>query len=88
MEEIHQRLAEQLYQTNENLALDEARTWVELLWEDFETTQAKAGRDYKGKQLTEQIVTQWIANYGSWLHEFVARNPKYKELLNQKGYLQ
>ncbi|MFC7320245.1 YfhJ family protein [Halobacillus campisalis] len=87
MDGIHQRLAEQLYEKNERLTIDEARTWVELLWEDFEATRAKAGRKYQGKQVTEQIVTQWINHYGPNLHEFIATNPKFKELLKRKGYL-
>ncbi|MFD2925173.1 YfhJ family protein [Halobacillus naozhouensis] len=87
MEDNFQRLAEYLYEKNGHLTIDEARTWVELLWEDFETTQAKAGRQYKGKQMTEQIVVRWIENYGPKLHEFIATNPKYKELLRKKGHL-
>ncbi|MFD2442425.1 YfhJ family protein [Bacillus sp. CGMCC 1.16607] len=60
----------------------QARTWVELLWEDFESTHAKAGREYLGPEMTEKIVRQWIQYYGEKLHEFVANNPKYKHLLN------
>ncbi|ELK48815.1 hypothetical protein D479_00920 [Halobacillus sp. BAB-2008] len=86
MNEIYQRLAERLYEKNEHLTIDEATTWVELLWEDFETTRAKAGHDYQGKQVTEQIVLRWIDNYGPRLHEFVATNPKYKQMLERKGY--
>ncbi|GGF23186.1 hypothetical protein GCM10010954_22460 [Halobacillus andaensis] len=86
MEEVHQQLAERLYEKNGRLTIDEARTWVELLWEDFESTRAKAGYDYKGKQVTEQIVIQWIENYGPKLHDFIATNPKYKEMLKKKGY--
>ncbi|REJ08592.1 YfhJ family protein [Halobacillus trueperi] len=87
MNEIYQRLAEKLYEKNPELTIDEARTWVELLWEDFESTRAKAGHDYQGKQVTEQIVVQWIHHYGPKLHEFVATNPKYKNMLEKKGYL-
>ncbi|MCP3028847.1 YfhJ family protein [Halobacillus sp. A5] len=86
MQDIHQRLAEKLYEKNNYLTIDEARTWIELLWEDFESTRAKAGYDYKGKQVTEQIVTQWINYYGPNLHEFKASNPKYKDWLKKKGY--
>lgn len=85
MDTMHQRLADLLYEKNGNLTIEEARTWVELLWEDFETTQAKAGREYHGKQMTEQIVLQWIEHYGPKLHDFVTANPKYKELLKKKG---
>ncbi|WP_101846429.1 YfhJ family protein [Halobacillus sp. Marseille-P3879] len=86
MQEIHQRLAEKLYEKNECLTIDEARTWIELLWEDFESTRAKAGYDYKGKQMTEQIVNKWIEFYGPRLHEFAAANSKYKGLLHKSGH--
>ena len=35
--------------------LTQARAWVELLWEDFQTTYAKSGR-YQGDEMTEQVV--------------------------------
>lgn len=82
MDKIFERLAKQLKQKNEWLTIDEARTWVELLWEDFESTRAKAGRQYQGKAVTERIVTQWIHNYGPRLHEFASQNPKFKKLLH------
>lgn len=82
MEEIFQKLTERLLQKNSRLSVARARTWVELLWEDFETTYAKAGHDYRGKELTEKMVTQLIDSYGTNLHEFAARNPKYKHLLD------
>ncbi|RWZ51308.1 hypothetical protein EQV77_17225 [Halobacillus fulvus] len=88
MEEQYQRLAERLYEKNGHLTIDEARTWVELLWEDFESTRAKAGREYQGKQLTEQIVVQWIEQYGPKLHDFIATNPKFKDMLDKKGPIQ
>lgn len=77
-----QELAELLQQSNENLSEEKARTWIELLWSDFESTYARAGYSYKGEEMTEKMVRQWIGSYGSTLHEFVARNPKYKDLLN------
>ena len=82
MNDYHERLARLLLEKNEQLSYNQARTWVELMWEDFETTAAKAGRDYLGSEMTERIVRQWIENYGNRLHEFVARNPKYKHFLN------
>lgn len=69
MEEIFQRMAKELQNLNSQLSDLEARTWVELLWEDFEATRAKAGREYKGKEMTERIVRQWIRNDGPMLHE-------------------
>jgi hypothetical protein len=72
-----------LMDKNSMLSYEQARTWVELLWDDFETSYAKAGREYKGREMAERIVTQWIQNYGDNLHEFVATNPKYKKYLIQ-----
>lgn len=85
MEELFEKLTERLLDANSHLSAARARTWVELLWEDFEATYAKAGYDYKGKEATEKVVTQWIDNYGPKLHEFVARNPKYKHLMDDSG---
>ncbi|WP_243291560.1 YfhJ family protein [Bacillus sp. FJAT-47783] len=85
MEQYFERLTNELIAKNPNLSHNKARTWVELLWEDFETTYAKAGKTYRGKQMTEQIVHQWIINYGDKLHEFVARNPKYERFLNESS---
>ncbi|OMP68148.1 YfhJ family protein [Domibacillus epiphyticus] len=82
MEETFQKLTERLLATNSHLSVARARTWVELLWEDFETTYAKAGYEYKGKEATEKIVAKWIDQYGRHLHEFAARNKKYKHLLD------
>lgn len=83
MNDYHEKLAKLLLGKNDQLSYHQARTWVELLWEDFETTYAKAGREYQGSEMTERIVKQWIENYGEKLHEFAATNPKYKDFLNQ-----
>lgn len=85
MEQYFEQLTNELIAKNPNLSPKKARTWVELLWEDFETTYAKAGKTYRGKQMTEQIVRQWIMNYGDKLHEFIARNPKYERFLNENN---
>jgi len=84
MEDIFERLANRLCGMNNELSMAQARTWVEYLWEDFETTRAKAGREYEGKEVTERIVTQWINSYGPRLHEFVTNNPRYKHLLQDE----
>lgn len=81
MNDYHDRLAKLLLEKNELLSYNQALTWVELMWDDFETTAAKAGRDYLGSEMTERIVKQWIDSYGERLHDFVAKNPKYKEYL-------
>lgn len=83
MNDYHEKLASLLLEKNDQLSYHQARTWVELLWEDFETTYAKAGREYMGSEMTERIVKQWIEHYGDKLHEFAATNPKYKDFLEQ-----
>ncbi|WP_175987959.1 YfhJ family protein [Bacillus sp. Marseille-Q1617] len=84
METTFHELTELLLEINSELSYERARTWVELVWEDFETTYAKAGYEYQGKEVTERVVRQWITNYGSRIHEFAARNPKYKHLLENE----
>jgi ribonucleotide reductase beta subunit family protein with ferritin-like domain len=83
MNDNQKRLFERLLELNDQLSANQAQTWIELLWEDFEATYAKAGREYKGTEMTEKVVSQWIEYYGDKLHEFVAHNPKYKHLLTQ-----
>lgn len=86
---IVEKLTEELLGKNQNLSVEKARTWVELLWSDFETTYAKAGYDYRGVEYTERIIRQWIESYGDKIHEFAGRNPKYAHLLDEnEGKLQ
>lgn len=82
MEEIYQKLTKQLLDKNPNLPTGRARTWVELLCSDFESTSAKAGASYRGMEYTGQLVSQLIESYGDKLHLFAAKNPKYAHLLN------
>ncbi|GLI83726.1 MULTISPECIES: YfhJ family protein [Rossellomorea] len=82
MESIFHELTQLLMDENSKLTYEKARTWVELVWEDFETTYAKAGYEYKGKEVTEKVVRQWIATYGTNVHDFAASNPKYSHLLD------
>ena len=44
MNDYFERLTNKLLEQNEHMSYYEARTWIELLWEDFESTHAKAGR--------------------------------------------
>jgi vacuolar-type H+-ATPase subunit E/Vma4 len=88
MEEIYERLTKQLLNKNDQLTKRQALTWVEVLWEDFETTRAKAGRKYLGQSVTENIVSQWINQYGERIHEFAATNPKYAHLLKDNDHYQ
>jgi hypothetical protein len=84
MNDYHHRLAHLLVEKNKHISFQKALTWVELMWEDFETTSAKAGREYLGNEMTEKVVRQWIQHYGDKLHEFVAKNPKYKHFLERE----
>ena len=85
MNDYHESLTEYLLEKNPNLSYARARTWVELLWEDFETTYAKAGRTYKGQEMADKVVRSWIGQYGDRLHEFAAMNPKYAHMLQEDG---
>jgi hypothetical protein len=84
MEERFDRLAKQLQEMNPALTYQEAREWVEGLWEDFESTRAKAGREYEGQDLTEKMVTQLITSYGHKLHEYFSSNPKFQRFISKK----
>ncbi|WP_110926486.1 YfhJ family protein [Bacillus massiliglaciei] len=87
MNDYHEKLARKLLEKNDLISYGEALTWVELLWEDFESTYAKAGHEYAGEEMTMRVVNTWIDNYGERLHEFVAQNPKYKDFFaNQQRY--
>ena len=70
-----------LLEKNEQLSAAKARTWIELLWSDFESSYARAGYDYKGAAVTEMVIRKWIEGYGHQLHEFANSNEKYKHLL-------
>ncbi|WP_216830530.1 YfhJ family protein [Alkalihalobacterium elongatum] len=85
MNERFERLADQLMRRNDKLSYGQARKWVESLWEDFEATRAKSGRTYEGPEKTEQIVMQWITNYGPYLHSYASKNEKFKHLLEDDG---
>ncbi|MDQ0220859.1 hypothetical protein ELQ35_21130 [Peribacillus cavernae] len=87
MNEHHDRLTDLLLEKNSNLSFTQARNWIELLWEDFEATYAKAGHEYAGEEMTARVVRQWVENHGERLHEFMGKNPKYQQLLNKKENL-
>lgn len=84
MQEIEQKVAEltEVLVEASQLSQAKARVWIELLWSDFESTYAKAGYDYKGMEMTERIIRQWIQSYGRDIHAFAGRNPKYAHLLD------
>ncbi|TAA71748.1 YfhJ family protein [Planococcus salinarum] len=82
MKEVIEQLTSELQEKNPNISEDKARTWIELLASDFESSYAKAGYDYQGTEVVEKVVRQWIDSYGENIHEFAASNPKYAHLLN------
>ena len=83
MEQKINELISKLRAKNTSVSEQKARVWIELLWSDFESTYAKAGYDYRGAEMTEKIILQWIESYGAQLHEFAGRNPKYAHLLDE-----
>ncbi|MEK4627176.1 MAG: YfhJ family protein [Solibacillus sp.] len=82
MEQMYEKLTQQLLEKNPEMSANRARVWVELLCSDFEATSAKAGADYRGSEYTGKLVGQLIESYGNQLHLFAAKNPKYAHLLN------
>lgn len=82
MKEVIEQLMLELQEKNSNISEEKARTWIELLVSDFESSYAKAGYDYQGTEVVEKVVRQWIESYGENIHEFAADNPKYAHLLN------
>lgn len=81
MKEVIEQLIYELREKNENLTEEQARTWIELLVSDFESSYAKAGYDYQGTAVVEKVIRQWIQSYGDRIHEFAGNNPKYAHLL-------
>ncbi|MDN7247453.1 YfhJ family protein [Planococcus shenhongbingii] len=85
MNEMIDQLILELREKNPNLTEEKARTWIELLVSDFESSYAKAGYDYQGSAVVEKVIRQWITSYGDKIHEFAGRNPKYAHLLNEQN---
>lgn len=88
MQQQIEQLVQELAAKNESLSVAKARVWIELLWSDFESSYAKAGYDYKGTEVTEKVIRQWIESYGERIHEFAGNNPKYAHLLQVDDDLQ
>ncbi|URN94708.1 MAG: YfhJ family protein [Candidatus Pristimantibacillus lignocellulolyticus] len=76
------RLTELLMEKNPELSEEKAMLWVELLWSDYESTSAKAGYKFQGADYTENLIRQLITSYGDKLHSFIAKNPKYADMLS------
>ncbi|MFF2754892.1 YfhJ family protein [Psychrobacillus sp. NPDC058041] len=87
MQDRIEALTNQLIEKNDQLSASKARTWIELLWSDFESSYARAGYDYKGAAVTEMVIKKWIEGYGNQLHEFAGSNEKYKHLLEENDFL-
>lgn len=85
MNDYQEKLTNLLLNKNDFLSYAQARVWVELLWDDFETTNARAGA-YYGSEMTQRVVKQWIEKYGENLHEFSLHNPKYEEYFAGEKY--
>ncbi|MFX3675084.1 MAG: YfhJ family protein [Paenisporosarcina sp.] len=83
MQDKIDQLIEELIAKNDLLSVARARVWIELLWSDFESSYAKAGYEYKGSEVTEKVIRQWIDSYGDKIHEFAGNNPKYVHLLKE-----
>lgn len=71
---------------NSQLSARQAEAWVELMASDIESTYAKAGYGLIDEEQVSQMVLRWIDAYGGRLDEFVASNPRIKELLEAEGY--
>ena len=82
MEQYITKLTEDLLAKNPEMPVGRARTWVELLWSDFESSSAKAGYEFRGAEYTANLVSKLITSYGDKLHLFAGRNPKYIHLLD------
>lgn len=85
MDEIFHTLTKLLLEKNQSITYDTARTWIEYLWEDFESTRAKAGHQYIGPEVTERYVKQIIDYYGPEFDQYISANPKFKHLMNPNG---
>ncbi|MGI1805673.1 YfhJ family protein [Exiguobacterium sp. TDN 0502] len=84
-EQALQQLSEELLQVNEVLTPEEALTWVEVLWEDFEATLARAGEKYQGEAVAFHFVEQQIKQHGAMLHRFNTTNEKFKHLMTGRN---
>lgn len=84
-EQALQQLAEELLQVNEVLTPEEALTWVEVLWEDFEATLARAGEKYQGEAVAVHFVEQQIKQHGAMLHRFNTTNEKFQHLMTGRN---
>ncbi|KZE37867.1 hypothetical protein AV656_10115 [Bhargavaea cecembensis] len=85
--DLTERLAVRLMEGNDQLSAHKARIWIELMASDIEASYAKAGYGMMEEEQVSQMIMRWIDAYGSRLDEFVASNPKIRELLGEDGLL-
>lgn len=83
--DMTERLAARLMESNDQLSAHSARTWIELMVSDIESSYAKAGYGLMDEEQSAQMILRWIDAYGSRLDEFVASNPRIRELLGEDG---
>ena len=87
MNEFIERLTNRLLDQNDHISYSEARTWVELLWEDFEVASSNDGDEEKQtEEKTEKMFNHWIDQYGPRLHRELLEKPKYREWFNKKQF--
>ncbi|MCW1928439.1 YfhJ family protein [Bhargavaea beijingensis] len=85
--DLTEQLAIRLMEGNDQLSANRAKTWVELMASDIESSYAKAGYGMMDEEQVSQLVLRWIDAYGNRLDEFVASNPRIRELLGEDGTL-
>ena len=81
MKELQEELIVALIAKNNHFNYNQARTWVELMWDDISTNYAKAAFTQLSEDRVASIIRSWIDGHGERLHEFIAKNPLYKHLL-------
>jgi len=85
--DLIEQLAVRLMKGNDQLSAHKARTWIELMVSDIESSYAKAGYGMMEEKQVSQMILRWIDAYGSRLDEFVASNPRIGKLLGEEGTL-
>lgn len=81
MNDYKNKLLDKLLEKNQFLPVSLAKAWIELLWNDYESTYVKEDTEFEGSEVTEKIVSLWIDSYGDQLHIILAEDPTYKLLL-------
>lgn len=69
-----EKLTTTLLAENPQLDKEKATWWIEMLWNDFESSYAKAGYPYKGPAYTADYVAKQISRHGKYLHHINKRS--------------